>query len=42
MYIVYVKDYIHHLLNESKMSIFIYNSDQEMNNLYWPTKQSLL
>jgi len=25
MYVVYIKDLIHHLLNKSKMSIFVYN-----------------
>jgi len=30
MYVVYIKDYIHHLLNEYKMSIFVYNSDQRI------------
>jgi len=28
MYIVFIIDYIHHLINESKMLIFIYNNDQ--------------
>jgi len=28
MYMVYVKDHIHHLLNESKISIFTYNNDR--------------
>jgi len=27
MYVIYIKDHIHHLLNESKESIFPYNSD---------------
>jgi len=30
MYVVYIKDYIHHLLNEYKISIFVYNSDQKV------------
>jgi len=30
MYVVYIKDHIHRLLNEPKMSIFAYNSDQRM------------
>jgi len=28
--VVYIKDHIHHLLNEFKMSIFAYNSDQRV------------
>jgi len=27
MYVVYTKDYVHHLLNEYKMQSFAYNSD---------------
>jgi len=30
MYVVYIKDYIHHLLNEIKMSIFTYISDHRV------------
>jgi len=33
MYVVYNIDYIHHLLNESKMWIFAYNNDQMVYNL---------
>jgi len=29
MYVVYIKDRIHHLLNEPEISIFVYNSDQK-------------
>jgi hypothetical protein len=28
MYVVYNKNHIHHLINESKMLIFAYNSDR--------------
>jgi len=28
MYIIFIVDHIHHLINESKMLIFIYNSDR--------------
>jgi len=27
MYVVFIIDYIHHLMNESKMLIFAYNGD---------------
>ena len=30
MYTIYIKYYIYHLLNESTMSIFSYNSDQSV------------
>ena len=35
MYVVYNKDYVHHLINESKIVIFVaYNSDRRMYNLF--------
>jgi len=34
MYVVYNKDYVHHLINESKIVIFAYNSDRRMYNLF--------
>jgi len=30
MYVVYNKGYIHHLMNESKIFIFAYNSDRRV------------
>jgi len=30
MYMIFNIDYLHHLINESKMLIFAYNSDQIM------------
>jgi len=30
MYIVFIINYIHHLMNESKMLIFVYNSDRKV------------
>jgi len=32
MYVVFIVDHIHHLMNESKMLIFVYNSDRRV---YW-------
>jgi len=34
MYVVYNKDHIHNLMNESKMLIFVYNSDWTVYLLY--------
>jgi len=30
MYIIFIIDHIHHLMNKSKMLIFAYNSDRRM------------
>jgi len=35
MYVIYIKDHIHHLLNEYKISIFVYNSNQMVYNIFW-------
>jgi len=42
MYVVYIKDHIHHLLNESKKLIIAYNSDQKMYILCLNDKISLM
>jgi len=34
MYAVYNKNHIHHLMNESKMLIFAYNSDRRVHNFF--------
>jgi len=30
VYMIFIIDYIHHLMNKSKMLIFIYNSDRRV------------
>jgi hypothetical protein len=33
MYVVFIRDHIHHLMNESKIQSFAYNSDRRVYDL---------
>lgn len=35
MYVFYIKDYIHYLLNEFKILFFIYNNDYNVYNIFF-------